>query len=267
MRKAIMYLLLALGITLGVLFVGGAIGGFIVGFVDGWNGAKNGTSSSVQYGTIAAVVMVVLWTVAMQWTFIRNRFASYTLGLIPKNRLWTVTLMAFFAFAGINMLEMVIYHPLVDGNPESLENWQWIMEHRWLTIILLIPADITYMLVLYGAIFREIVEWKPNVDPNLLPTSFSVVVLIPMFVLIFFIDSDLTRSLIPSFMSIQLACMIYLCTRSIVPLLIGSTLADVLSIAFFDANLGGWYFIPACVLMLVGAWGIWKATETYRPIE
>lgn len=267
MRKAIMYLLLALGITLGVLFVGGAIGGFIVGFVDGWNGAKNGTSSSVQYGTIAAVVMVVLWTAAMQWTFIRNRFASYTLGLIPKNRLWSVTLMAFFAFAGINMLEMVIYHPLVDGNPESLENWQWIMEHRWLTIMLLIPADITYMLVLYGAIFREVREWKPDADPNLLQAFFGIAVLIPMFVIVFFIDTELTRSLIPSFMSIQIACTIFQCTRSVVPLLIGSTLADVLSVVFLDVNLSGWFFIPAAVLMFVGGWGIWKSTETYRPIE
>ena len=118
-----MYLALALGITLVVLFVGGAVGGFIAGFVDGFSDAKTGTSSPAMYVEIVTLVLVVLWTVAIQWTFLRNRFASYTIGLIPKNRLWSVTLMTFIAFAGINMLEMVIYNPLTDSDPESREIW------------------------------------------------------------------------------------------------------------------------------------------------
>lgn len=262
-----MYLLLALGISLGVLFVGGALGGFIAGYADGFNDAKPGTTSPAQYATVMVVVMVVLWTVAMQWTFLANRFASYTLGLIPKNRLWSVTLMAFLTFAGLNMLEMVNYHPLADGAPESREIWQWVATHRWQSILLLIAVDVTYMLVLYGAIFRAVAEWKPNAEPNLLMVAFGIAVLIPMFAIVFFVDTEITRTMIPTFMSIQLACMIFLCTRSVVPLLIGSTLADVLTFAFIDVSLNGWFFIPAAVLMFVGGWGTWKATETYRPIE
>ena len=262
-----MYLLLALGITLGVLFVGGALGGFIAGFVDGWNEAQAGTSSPSQYVGIIAVVLVVLWTVTMQWTFLANHFASYTLGLIPKNRLWSVTLMVFLAFVGLDMLEMVVYNPLADSDPESREIWQWVSTHRWQSILLLIPVDITYLLVLYGAIFREIVEWKPNADPNLLMVYFGAAVFIPMFVLVFFVDSELTRAMIPTFISIELACMVYLCTRSVVPLLIGITLADVLNFAFIDMSFNGWYFIPAAILMFVGGWGAWKATDSYRPID
>lgn len=262
-----MYLLLALGISLGVLFVGGALGGFIAGFVDGFNDAKVGTTSPSQYVAIVAVVLVVLWTVAMQWTFLANRFASYTLGLIPKNRLWSVTLMVFLAFAGLNLLEMVNYHPLADGDPESREIWQWIAAHRWQSILLLIPVDITYLLVLYGAIFREVSEWKPNVEPNLLMVAFGIAVIIPMFAIVFFVDTEVTRTIIPSFMSIQLACMTYLCTRSVVPLLIGCTLADALTFAFVGFDFSGWYFFLAAILMFAGGWGIWKATESYRPIE
>ena len=270
MKKAIMYLLLALGITLGVLFVGGAVGGFIAGFVDGFNGVGDG--SSVATGepspfAIVAVVLAVLWTVAMQWTFLANRFASYTLGLIPKNRLWSVTLMAFLAFAGLNLLEMVVYPPLAASDPESQEIWLWIAAHRWQSILLLIPVDITYILVLYGAIFREISEWKPNVEPNLLMAAFGIAVCIPLFALVFFVDTEVTRTMIPTFMSIQLACMTFLCTRSVAPLLIGSTLADVLTFAFIDVSFNGWYFFLAAILMCGGGWGIWKATEGYRPID
>ena len=267
MRKAVMYLLLALGISFGVLCVGGALGGFIAGFVDGFNDAKVGTSNPSQYVAIVAVVLVVLWTVAMQWTFLANHFTSYTLGLIPKNRLWSVTLMTFLTFAGFNMLDMVSYSSLADSDPESQEIWQWIATHRWQSILLLIPVDITYMLVLYGAIFREIAEWKPNAEPNLLMAAFGLAVCFPMFAVVFFFDAELVRSMIPTFMSIQVACMVYLCTRSVVPLLIGATLADVLTYAFIDVSLNGWYFFVAAILLLVGGWGTWKVTEGYRPID
>lgn len=262
-----MYLLLALGISLGVLFVGGALGGFIAGFVDGYNEAAVGTTSPAQYVTIVAVVLVVLWTVAMQWTFLANRFASYTLGLIPKNRLWSVTLMTFLVFAGLNMLDMVVYNPLADSDSESQEIWQWVATHRWQSILLLIPVDVTYLLVLYGAIFREIADWKPNAEPNLLMGAFGAAVFFPMFAVVLIVDAELVRSMIPTFMSIQVACMVFLCTRSVVPLLIGCTLADVLSFAFIDVSLNGWYFFPAAILMFVGGWGAWKATEGYRPID
>ena len=262
-----MYLLLAFGITLGVLFVGGALGGFIAGFVDGFSDAEMGSSSPSQYVAIVAVVLVVLWTVAMQWTFLANGFASYTLGLIPKNRLWSVTLMTFLAFVGFNMLEMVIYNPLADSDPESQEIWQWIATHRWQSILLLIPVDVTYMLVFYGAIFREIAEWKPNVEPNILMSAFGAAVVFPLFAVVFFVDTDLVRSMLPTFMSIQVACMAYLCTRSVVPVLIGSTLADVLAFAFIDVSLNGWFFFVAAALLLIGGWGTWKATEGYRPID
>ena len=267
MKKALMYLALALGITLVVLFVGGAVGGFIAGFVDGFSDAKTGTSSPAMYVEIVTLVLVVLWTVAIQWTFLRNRFASYTIGLIPKNRLWSVTFMTFIAFAGINMLEMVIYNPLTDSDPESREIWQWIATHRWQSILLLIPADITYMLVLYGAIFREIAEWKPNAESTTLMASFALAVSLPVLISGICQQSDYVKPAITFFVSVQLACMVYLSTRSVVPLLIGSTLADVLSFAFIDVSLNGWYFILAAILMLVGAMGAWKATASYRPID
>ena len=46
MKKALMYLLLALGITLGVLFVGGAVVGFVTGFIDGQKLSDLGTALS-----------------------------------------------------------------------------------------------------------------------------------------------------------------------------------------------------------------------------
>ena len=51
-----MYLLLALGITLGVVFVGGATAGFVAGFIDGFNGDKVGTTSSMTYMVVVGSV-------------------------------------------------------------------------------------------------------------------------------------------------------------------------------------------------------------------
>mgnify|MGYP007069908516 CR=1 FL=1 len=262
-----MYLFLAFGIIVAVLFVGGAVGGFIAGFVDGINDAPAGTSSPAMYGGGIAVVLVTLWTVAIQWTFLGNRFASYTLGLIPRDRLWLVSLMAFIAFWGLNMLEKILYDPLADCNPESLEIWQWIATHRWQAALLLIPVDVTYMLVLYGAVFREIVEWKPNASPQMLYIFFSLAVTVPVFVIGVLMGTELMRTMFVFFMSVQVASMTYLCTRSVLPILIGSILADVLTFVFIDIHLTGWYFILAAILMIAGVWGIWKTTEAFRPID
>ena len=61
MKKAMMYLLLALGITLGVVFVGGATAGFVAGFIDGLNGDKVGTTSSMTYMVgVGSVFIIVL---------------------------------------------------------------------------------------------------------------------------------------------------------------------------------------------------------------
>ena len=47
MKKAMMYLLLALGITLVVMFIGGAMVGLIAGFIDGFSGNQVGTSDGL----------------------------------------------------------------------------------------------------------------------------------------------------------------------------------------------------------------------------
>ena len=47
-----MYLLLAFGIILGVLFVGGAVIGFVAGFIDGFQGNETGTTSVLNMMTV-----------------------------------------------------------------------------------------------------------------------------------------------------------------------------------------------------------------------
>ena len=75
-----MYLLLALGITLGVVFVGGATAGFVAGFIDGLNGDKVGTTSSMTYMVGVGSVFIIVLCGILNWVFLKLDSASYTIG-------------------------------------------------------------------------------------------------------------------------------------------------------------------------------------------
>lgn len=271
MKKALMYLLLALGITLIVGFVGGAVGGFIAGFVDGFNNAPAGTSSTSQFVVVIVLVMIILWTLAMHWAFLRNHFASYSFGVMPKNKLWSLSLMAFVFYLGVNMAEAIFYNPLTDSHPEEREIWQWVAAHRWQAALMLIPVDVTYLLVLFGAVFRAVADWKPNANQNALCSIFAATLAIPFMIFCYFIEDQGVPNLMTVpymvYMSVMVSGYMYLCTRSVLPLIIGSTLADVIDFLLIDLSLSRVFIIVGFALAGLGLLGFNRLTNSFRPID
>ena len=106
MKKAMMYLLLALGITLVVMFIGGAMVGLIAGFIDGFSGNQVGTTTSMSVMVYAASISVILLCAILNWVFLKLGFAKYSLGRIPKQNSVRIKVVAgmILAMAGLAVL-------------------------------------------------------------------------------------------------------------------------------------------------------------------
>ena len=125
MRKALMYLLLSLGIILVVIFVCGAAlgfaGNFIEGFIDGFRGDKNATWNPSDFYFAIGMVILCIACVILQIVFLRMRFASYTMGRmrhIPKEKRGKVIGKAMY---GLALLYCTISKPFF-SNDEALRN-------------------------------------------------------------------------------------------------------------------------------------------------
>ena len=159
-----MYLLLALGITLVVIFIGGAMVGLIAGFIDGFSGNKVGTTTSMSVMVYAGSVSVILLCIILNWVFLKLGFAKYSLGRIPKVNAVRVkvvvgTILAMAGLAVMHCLMMDAYHN-IESDALIEESYTWMRQHSVFSILILVIVEATGNLVLYGAILREILEWK-----------------------------------------------------------------------------------------------------------
>ena len=147
MKKAMMYLLLALGISLGVVFVGGAVisfsAGFIDGFNDGYDGAAPGSTDSKKMILSSGMVLVLLTCVILNIVFLRLRYASYTVGRIPKEKRWQVIAWLVLAMAGLTMVYSMMYNPLVDSDEAVRTSYAWMKEHPVISVLLCVIVEAT----------------------------------------------------------------------------------------------------------------------------
>ena len=149
MRKAIMYLLLALGIVLGVLFVGGAVAGFVAGYIDGYNGNESGTTSPVSMVIGSGSFILILLCIVMNWVFLHFRVASYGIGRIPKPVLLKSLLWMMVAMGGLAFLSAVVYVPTQDPDTTIRESYQWMQSHFLLSLLLIAVVEATANMVIY----------------------------------------------------------------------------------------------------------------------
>lgn len=267
MKKAIMYLLLALGIIVAVVFVSGAVMGFAAGFVDGYNSAETGTTKASSLFVSSSVLLILVACTVLNWVFLSFRFASYTGGRMPKEARWRVYPLLLLAMGGLAMLCAVLYDPLLpyDGtmmteSDETVRNYyHWIKENPLFSLPLMVLLEATVDLILFGAVLREVLEWKHKPE-----------IIIPIFSLVMAAVTGFSGSfmlMIPSLLVAQVEAWTYECTRSVIPVVIGDAFFWVVSICLFGVPLSGWFYLLAAVIIIPSVFFLMKSMDSFKPID
>ena len=270
MRKALMYLLLSLGIILVVIFVCGAAlgfaGNFIEGFIDGFRGDKNATWNPSDFYFAIGMVILCIACVILQIVFLRMRFASYTMGRmrhIPKEKRGKVigkvignTGMAMY---GLALLYCTISDPFFSNDEALRESYAWMTKHPITSLIGMAFIEATADLIIYGAIMRELLEWKHRPQ-----------IIVPVFGLVIGLLSACFSSpvlAIPTTMAVMFQGYLYDYCRSVVPIIIGDFFYWLIIILLIDLTIPAWFFFIAALLIVPGAAIAIQTMEPYKPID
>ena len=263
MKKAMMYLLLALGITLIVMFIGGAMVGFIAGFIEGFYENQVGTTTSMNVMVYAGSVSVILLCIILNWVFLKLDFASYTIGRIPK--LYSVRLKVclgmILAMAGLAITYCMMLDVSCSADSETLvkESYAWMRQHPVYSIFILAIVEATANLVIYGAVLREILEWKHR-----------PAVVVPVFATIMGVFSLLSGNplmLLPAYLVALVEAWVFEYTRSIIPVIIGDVAFWIVMLCLVGIPTHGWWLFVAMALACPGALLALNPMEPYKPID
>jgi amino acid transporter len=267
MRKAMMYLLLALGITLVVLFAGGALIGFAAGIIDGFNESKPGTTNSLSLMTFGGILIALVLSLVLHWVFLHFGFASYSAGRIPKPLRWKVLLGVMMAMGGLALLCCVIYNPIVpyDGtmlteSDDSVRSaYTWMKTHPIQSLLVIAAIEMTANLVLYGAVLRELLEWKHY-----------PIVIVNVYALVMTLLSGLFSNpllMIPSLITAQVEAWTYEYSRSIIPVIVGDIFYWIVMLSLMGISFSGLWYLVACIIVVPGIFLAMKVMEPYKPID
>lgn len=262
-----MYLLLALGIVLVVLFAGGAVMGFAAGFVDGYNEAHPGTTSPSSLMTYSGVGMIVALCAILHWVFLRWGFAKYNEGRIPREKRWQVVMWLLLAMGGFALLSCVLYNPLAepDGTlvtePDKAvrDSYLWMKAHPLYTMVLITLVEATGNLVIYGAVLREILEWRHY--PTIVIPVFAAI----MGIFILVIGNPLL--MIPTFLMVSIEAWTYECTRSVIPVIIGDVFYWMVFLLLIGITFSAWFYLLACIIIAPSVFLLMKTMDPYKPID
>ena len=259
MKKALMYLLLALGICLIMAFIGGALVGFVSGFMDGYNESVAGTTDSKDILISSGMVVVLLACVVLQIVFLHFRYASYDAGCIPKAQRWKVIAWLIPAMVGLTLIYLLMYNPLADSNETARRTYFWIKDHPFISLTYLILIEATGDLVLFGAVLREILQWKHYPQ-----------VVIPVFSAILGISSGLfssTMLFVPAFLMAMLGGYVYEYSRSVIPVIIADAIFWIAMVGLLGVSIPGWCFFVGCLLIVPSTYFVVHTMEPYKPID
>lgn len=263
MKKAMMYLLLALGITLIVMFLGGALVGLIAGFIDGFYGNEIGATTPMSVMVYAGSVSVILLCVILNWVFLKLDFAKYSLGRIPNVNGVRVKVAAgmILAMAGLAVLHCMMLDVSFDADSDALvkESYLWMRQHPVFSIFILAVVEATANLVIYGAVLREILEWKHR-----------PIIIIPVFAAIMGLFSLVGGNpllLMPAFLVAKIEGWVFEYTRSIIPVIIGDVAFWIVMLCLVGIPTHGWWFFVALALVAPGVLLALNPMEPYKPLD
>ncbi len=262
MKKAMMYLLLALGITLFVMFIGGAVGGFLIGFIDGFNGGKVGVSSSMSYMAGLGSGLALVLCLILNFVFLKNNFASYTIGRIPKPIRWKFFLGMIISMAGMAVLYAAMNDVAIERGWHDeflIETYAWMQHHPVFSLLVVSVVSATANLIIYGAVLREILEWKHR--PQIIIPIYGVIM-----ALVSMLDGNFMLMIV-SMMMAQLEALVYEYTRSVIPIIIGDVAFWAVTLCLIGIPSSGWWLLIGIILVLPGLYLAVNLMEPYKPID
>ena len=263
MRKALMYLLLSLGIVLVVMFVCGAalgfMGQFIEGFIDGFRNEPNTNLNPSDFYFAIGMGILCIACIILQIVFLRMHFASYTLGRIPKGKRRNVITFTGMAMYGLALLYCTISDPFFSNDDSLRESYAWMAKHPILSLIGMSFIEATGDLVIYGGIMRELLEWKHRPQ-----------IIVPVFGLIIGLLSACFNNpvlAIPTTMAVMFQGYLYDYSRSVVPIIFGDICYWLMIVILIGVTIPAWCFFIAAILFVPGAVLALQTMEPYKPID
>jgi membrane protease YdiL (CAAX protease family) len=131
--------------------------------------------------------------------------------------------------------------------------------HPLVSIPMIIVIEATANLVIYGAVLREILEWKHR--PAIVITVYAIIMVLV---------SKLYNSpllILPAFMMAMLEGWVYEYSRSVIPVIIGDVVFWLVWLFLMGTVLSGAWFILVALLMVPGACITLRLMEPYKPID
>ena len=132
-------------------------------------------------------------------------------------------------------------------------------QHPVLSLIGMSFVEATADLVIYGAIMRELLEWKHRPE-----------IIVPVFGLtIGLLSACFSTSvlIIPAAMAVMFQGYLYDYCRSVIPIIIGDFFYWLIIILLIGTSLPAWFFFIAAALFVPGAIIALQTMEPYKPID
>ena len=263
MRKALLYLLLALGILVAVMLVIGAflgfMGPFLVGFIDGLNGNDYAPSKPSDLYFVMGMAIFCVACAILQIVFLRMRLASYTMGRIPREKRWPVIFWTMVALGGLALLYCTMSDPLTSLDETMRDSFGWISRHPLPSILGMGFIEATVDLIIFGGMMREILEWKHR--PQIVITVFAAIMCL---LTVSFSEPTLA---IPAMMVGMVEGYVYEYTRSVIPIIMGDIFYWIILVFLIGVAIPGWCAIIAIPLIVLGFYSALKMMEPFKPID
>ena len=163
------------------------------------------------------------------------------------------------AMYGLGLLYCTISDPFFSNDEALRESYTWMSQHPVLSLIGMSFVEATADLVIYGAIMRELLEWKHRPE-----------IIVPVFGLtIGLLSACFSTSvlIIPAAMAVMFQGYLYDYCRSVIPIIIGDFFYWLIIILLIGTSLPAWFFFIAAALFVPGAIIALQTMEPYKPID
>ena len=163
------------------------------------------------------------------------------------------------AMGGLAFLSAVVYVPTQDTDTTVRESYQWMQSHYLLSLLLIAVFEATVNLVLYGAVLREVLDWKHRPE-----------IIIPFFAGIIGLVSGLFGEvylMIPTMMTVVIEGWVYEYSRSVIPVIIGDVFFWAVYLAIMGFVFPWWCFFIAVVIIIPAGALVVNTLDPYKPID